>query len=214
MNEKYNNSFNKIHFSDIIFGIINILIGLYGIVGQFNEIVIISIFIKCTGFAMIIAGIIRLCGALYKKRLNYDARIYCFADELGIYGKRTNLGFMFLAFANYGILCWANLTDVVAATIIFVITIIFTIWTAYGELYRRTRCIYILEDEIIFSKWNSKRKITMEEIKCYTNSLSFGGYKAIDYNDKTLFKWALFWGEGRNVCDYLDSNNIKYILKK
>ncbi len=210
MTESYNKAFKNTNFRELLYGLFNILLGVYGLVGVFNDIYVITIFIKIVGVCFIISGFIRLLAGLFKKNYDFQGIFYCHADDIGLYGNSTNNGFMILAWVNYLLLLWANIVDVPSAAIPMAVAVVFSLWTAYGALYRRSRCIIACDDKVIFSKWNNHQVIQFSDIKSYTDSKSFGGYKALDQSGATLFRWSKFWGEGKRFCDYLDSHNINY----
>ena len=70
MTESYNKAFKNTNCREILYGLFNILLGVYGLVGVFNDIYAINIFIKIAGVCFIISGFIRLLAGLFKK--NYD----------------------------------------------------------------------------------------------------------------------------------------------
>jgi hypothetical protein len=180
----------------------------------FNDVHEIRILIIITGYAYIISGIMRVIAGLYNKQSLPKCNFICYADEIGLYGEKTNNGLMILAFINEAMLLFVGSKDFSSSLFPTIVSGVFIIWTSFGALYRRMMCILVNEEEIILSKWNKNIVYKLQDISGYTNCLLIGGYKAIGIDNKTIFKWATFWGEGRHVCDYLDSKNIKYISKK
>ncbi|MBO5620186.1 MAG: hypothetical protein J5959_00980 [Butyrivibrio sp.] len=84
----------------------------------------------------------------------------------------------------------------------------------YGQVYRRTHCILAREDSVLLYGFKGEKEIKYSEMKEYTYSYSFGGYKVLDKNNSALFRWALHWSRISLFETILRENGIAFTARR
>ena len=203
----YKKYFNKINFVGALASIVALLLGGYLSLYISNK-VAFSIIFKVLGGLYIMLGCVGLIGALHSKKEIPEGEYACYAVGGGAYSLSLNITLAIASYMLTILLCVFRFSYIDGVVIFSIVSVVLLALSMYGFFKNKTYGIIYSEECIYVLTYISSKRINFKDIEGFYNCYRIGGYKALDYSGKELFKWGLYWDNARKICDDLEKRGI------